>query len=185
MEIQTLFNLPAHPLIVHAVVVLVPLVAIGAIAVVIWPAVRSRIGWLVVVGAVLNVVLTPLATGSGEALKDRVGETAVLEEHVELGELLLPWVAALAVLILVDMLLSRRRKRVGEPVDSGTPDRHRWLGGGLLGRPVALLLAALVLGSATGSAVMITLIGHNGAKATWSDTGTQSGREGSGAESSE
>jgi hypothetical protein len=45
MKITNVFGLPAHPLLVHAVVVLVPLVAIGAIAAVLWPSLRTRIGW--------------------------------------------------------------------------------------------------------------------------------------------
>lgn len=45
MEISNLLGLPAHPLIVHAVVVLVPLVAIGAVGIVLWRGRRERIGW--------------------------------------------------------------------------------------------------------------------------------------------
>ena len=70
MELDTLFGLPAHPLIVHAVVVLVPLAAIGGIAIALSAWVRAHIGWLVVAFAVAGVVLVPLATGSGEALEE-------------------------------------------------------------------------------------------------------------------
>ncbi len=62
MEISNLFGLPAHPLIVHAVVVLVPLVALGAVGVVLWRGLRDRVGWLVVAGAATTAVLVPLAT---------------------------------------------------------------------------------------------------------------------------
>jgi hypothetical protein len=81
------FGLPAHPLLVHAVVVLVPLVAIGAVAAVLWPSLRARIGWLLAAGAVLNLVLTPLTVVSGEALEERVRENAALESHAEQGQL--------------------------------------------------------------------------------------------------
>ncbi len=39
-----LFGLPAHPLLVHAAVVLVPLAAIGVVLIAFWPAARARLG---------------------------------------------------------------------------------------------------------------------------------------------
>ena len=48
MELETLFGLPAHPLIVHAAVVLVPLAAIGTIVIAVSAKARLHIGWIVV-----------------------------------------------------------------------------------------------------------------------------------------
>ena len=45
MEIETLFGLPAHPLIVHVPIVLVPLSAVGAVLMC-WPFLRAKIGWV-------------------------------------------------------------------------------------------------------------------------------------------
>ena len=42
MEIEELFGLPAHPLVVHAVVVLLPLAAITAIACAVMPRARRH-----------------------------------------------------------------------------------------------------------------------------------------------
>ena len=113
MELDNIFGVPAHPLIVHAVVVLVPLAALGALACVFSPWVRRRYGWLVAAFAVLDIVLVPLATGSGESLEERVPETALVEKHTEMGEQLLPWVIGLAVGMVALMLLARALSRVG------------------------------------------------------------------------
>ena len=44
--LDSLFGLPAHPLLVHGAVVLVPLAALGTIVIAFWPAARERIGWI-------------------------------------------------------------------------------------------------------------------------------------------
>src|SRR4051794_17428461 len=126
MGLDNVFGVPAHPLIVHAVVVLVPLAALGAIAVVVSPWVRSHVAWLVAAVAAGNVLLVPLATGSGEFLEERVRETALVEAHAEMGEQLMPWVIALAVgmvaFLVLTRLSSRRSTQTSTPVLAS-----RWL----------------------------------------------------------
>ncbi len=43
-EIETQNGLPAHPLLVHVPIVLVPLSAVGAVLM-LWPFLRAKIGW--------------------------------------------------------------------------------------------------------------------------------------------
>lgn len=165
MEISSLFGLPAHPLIVHAVVVLVPLAAVGAIAVVLSTWVRGHIGWLVAACAVASALLVPLATGSGESLEEGVPQSALLEKHTQMGEQLLPWVLILTVGIVVAMalghLLSRRSSVTAQPMWA-----QRW---------VAIAIAVVTIVGAAGTLVQVARIGHSGAKATWSDVGSASG----------
>jgi uncharacterized membrane protein len=159
MEIDNFFGIPAHPLIVHAVVVLVPLAALGAIAVVLSPWVRSHIGWLVAATAALNVLLVPLATGSGESLEERIDETALVETHAEMGEQLLPWIIALALVVGTFMVLARLTSRRS----SDTPP-PMWAS-----HTATLVVAAITVIAATGALVQVARIGHSGAKASWSD----------------
>jgi hypothetical protein len=159
MEISSIFGIPAHPLIVHAVVVLVPLTALGAIAVVISPWVRSHIGWLVAAMAALNVLLVPLAAGSGESLEERIDETALVETHAEMGEQLLPWIIALALVVAAFMVLARLASR--RPADTAPP---AWAG-----HTASIVLAAITVVAASGALVQVARIGHSGAKASWSD----------------
>lgn len=159
VELSSIFGLPAHPLIVHAVVVLVPLVALGALAIAASPRLRARYGTLVAVGAVLDVVLVPLATSSGEQLQESVKETALVQQHTEMGEQLLPLVLAMAVAVVFLVVRPHLIARRGE--GTATP---RW---GAQWVATAMVVVALL--GAVGSLVQVARIGHSGAKAAWSN----------------
>ncbi len=82
----TLFGLPAHALLVHAIVVLAPLVAALQILCALWPAARRRLVWLNLALAVGVMVLTPLTTSAGQWLYDQLPQPApILETHVARG----------------------------------------------------------------------------------------------------
>lgn len=164
MEIEELFGLPAHPLVVHAAVVLVPLTAIGALAC-LHPGVRRRLGVVVAVFALISMFAVWLAEGTGEALEEQVDETELVEEHAELAEGLLPWVALMAVstigLVGVD---EWQRRRV--PVDADAPVAEpSWM------KPVGIGLAVVIAITSIGSFATVVEVGHSGAKATWSEEG--------------
>jgi uncharacterized membrane protein len=159
-------GLPLHPLVVHAVVVLVPLAVLTGIAVAVWPAGRQRYGWPVVAVAVLATVAIPVATESGEQLRDRLPNSSLIHTHAELGDQLLAFVApmtvALAALVLLDRYRSRTRRADG-PGTAAAP-QARWA------RPAAIVLAVLTIGFAAVSAVQVVRIGDSGARAVWHDT---------------
>ena len=161
---DTIVGIPAHPLIVHAVVVLVPLTALGAVLVTLSPWVRAHVGWLVAGGAVLDVVLVPLATGSGESLEERVSETALVEQHTEMGGQLTPWVIGLAVGIVGVMVLARlvARRSPGSSPALAAP----W---------VTWVVAAVTIVAASGAMVQVVRIGHSGAEASWSNASSGGG----------
>ncbi len=78
------FNgLPLHPLVVHAVVVLLPLASLGTVAIVVRARWRAVYGPLVVGAALVATALIPVATSSGESLEHQVGNPG---EHAELGD---------------------------------------------------------------------------------------------------
>ena len=64
----TITGIPAHALLVHAIVVLAPLTALLEILCAFWPAARRRLVWLVLALAAVTLVLTPLTTEAGEWL---------------------------------------------------------------------------------------------------------------------
>ena len=98
MEIDTLFGLPAHPLVVHAAVILLPLAAVGLLLVAAIPRARRLSAPIVLGTALAATVAVGLAQQSGEALEDRVTETELVEEHAEQGESVLPWAIAVTVI---------------------------------------------------------------------------------------
>src|SRR3954462_15316089 len=81
-----LFGLPTHILVVHAVVVFVPLAALGVVVIAVWPRARRRYGWLVLAVTVVATVSVPIATNAGEALEHALPRTAALETHTRLGD---------------------------------------------------------------------------------------------------
>jgi len=146
---DTINGLPVHPLVVHAVVVLLPLAIIGTIAIVVKPAWRVSYGPLVVAVSAAAVVLCPVATSSGEALQSHVGNPG---EHAELGDQLV-WFA-LPVLIFSAVLVYLARR---------SPDRRpgpTWL-------PTAVAVVAVVASLAC--AVQVYRVGDSGARAAWGE----------------
>jgi hypothetical protein len=149
--LDTILGLPLHPLIVHATVVLVPtatfLVALAAV----YPRFRAWAGPVPALAALVSCALVPLSTGSGESLQHRVGETRLVEEHAELAGTLIWFVIPLAAVAVAAYWL-HRRSTGGQP--------------GGKGLVAAVAVAAVALSGAT--LVDVALIGHSGAKASWS-----------------
>lgn len=147
---ESLGGVPIHPLVVHGVVVLVPLAALGLIVIALVPRWRHRFGSLVVAAAAVATALVPVATQSGETLEDLVPETPEVERHSELGEVMLYFAVPLLVMSLLLWWFGRRTER-----GAGVP---RWLG-------VLVPLVALVV--ALAAIVQVVLVGHSGAEAVW------------------
>jgi hypothetical protein len=171
----TIGGLPAHILLVHAVVGLVPASALVLVLVAVWPAARRRFAWAAAALAVVTLVMVPVTTDAGEWLERRVERTALVRAHTELGDTLLPWVIGLAVIaiaILARTLVATRRgasvAAAGGPgtarVETGT---SRATSAGPGGRVVSLVLAVLAVVVAVGSVVTVYRIGDTGARAVW------------------
>ncbi len=116
---ETVNGLPLHPLVVHAVVVLLPLAILGAIGISVWPAMRRHLGLLVLAGSVVGLLFVPIATSSGEQFRDRLGAQQLVRQHQHYAEDLLPWTAILVVLLGLIMAVDLAR-RLG-PLVSAAP----------------------------------------------------------------
>jgi hypothetical protein len=99
---DTFRGLPVHVLVVHAVVVLTPLMAVVTMLVAWLPRWRAKVAWLVVVGNAGVVVLVKVAQLSGNDLLARIGSSPLIEHHLKLGDQML-WfaLAMLAASVLV------------------------------------------------------------------------------------
>lgn len=153
MEIETLFGLPAHPLVVHAVVVLLPLAAIATLVAAAVPRLRRHYAPLALGLALAATISVGLAQGSGESLEERVDETELVEEHTEQGETVLPWAIALTI--------------VAGAVTAADPLQRRYPDRPVRQLTAVLVVAALVTGA--GAVYAVGKVGHSGAKATWDD----------------
>ncbi|HUV48344.1 MAG TPA: DUF2231 domain-containing protein [Actinomycetes bacterium] len=147
---ETLGGIPLHPLVVHAVVVLLPLAAIGVIAIALVPKWRTRFGVLVVAAAAVTLGFVPIATSTGEQLQETTPASSQLDDHVEFGEGVIFWAVPLLVLSIA-LWWFGRRAQAGSPVP-------RWLN-------MLVTIAAVVV--SLGATVLIVLVGHSGAGAVW------------------
>jgi hypothetical protein len=148
--LTTIFGLPAHALLVHAIVVLAPLTAGLEILCAIWLAARRRLVWLNVALAAAVVVLTPLTTSAGEWLYDQQPEhSAILQTHEERGGWAIYIVIALLVVAIVQAIQHR--------MESGSEPKRMFAA-------IAAVLA-VVVGAA--SVVGVVLIGDTGAQSVW------------------
>jgi uncharacterized membrane protein len=154
--LDTINGLPVHPLVVHAVVVLLPLAALGVIAIAVRPSWRARFGGLVAATAGLAVITIPLATASGDQLEARVGNPG---RHAGLGDTLI-WFA-LPLLAVAVALIWRNRRSAGN-----NPASPRG------GRPaVRMAVSALAIVIAAANLVQVYRVGDSGARAAWSNVG--------------
>ena len=171
MEINNLFGLPAHPLLVHAPIVLVPLCFIAAIFMAIKPEWRRRYGIPTAVLAAVAAVSVQLAIGSGEELEHRVRESNLVEQHSQIAETARPFVFlfALGLIGIAVWDFLQRRKAAAATTDGAEIDTAAAEKSAKASKlvSVAMVVTVLLGGVAT---YEIVQTGHSGAKATWHDT---------------
>ena len=86
---DTITGLPVHPLVIHAVVVGIPVMAILTILVAVRKNLREKYSWWVAGANFLLFLVTLVAKESGEALQEAKGGQLAIE-HGQLGSVL-PW----------------------------------------------------------------------------------------------
>jgi hypothetical protein len=154
-QMTTISGLPAHALLVHAIVVLAPLTALLEILCAVWPAARRRLVWLVLAFAAVNLVLTPLTTDAGEWLLDqRSRVSAVLQTHADRGEWMIYFSAALFVVAIALAVLHWLE---------GRSDRRRTV--------ATVIVAIVALAVGVSSIVGVYRIGDAGAQSVWGGGG--------------
>lgn len=145
-------GLPAHPVIVHGIVVLVPLVSLFVIVALFIPSLLAKSHLWVVGGYGLLAAGAIAAKKSGEQLAEIVG---MPEQHEQFGTILVPIVIALFVTFTLLSLFA-----VVAPQ-----------------RALAILLA-IVVGVLGGASIPLTIIvGHSGAESVWGEVLPASGDE--------
>src|SRR5438132_8325236 len=116
---STFHGLPAHVLLVHFIVVLVPLAAILAVLCAVWRTARQKLIWLVVVLSAITVVMTPITTSAGGWLVHKIGGSPAIHTHAQLGDTMIYFAVALLVaslLLLVVHLRESRQRPLGRPL---------------------------------------------------------------------
>ncbi|MFD1504244.1 hypothetical protein FE374_04150 [Georgenia yuyongxinii] len=191
-------GLPVHALVVHAVVVLLPLVVAGTIAVALIPRWRRPYAPVVALLATAATAIIPVATQSGLALMRRVGPPA--GAHQTLGQQLiwfaLPLTVLLWALVIADVRSRRVTDRVGQrqPVGAQVPAASNGGGSRLTTAQAATsvhnggshtpaagparvtnVIAVLALIAALATGFQVFRVGDSGARSVWGDVGTGGG----------
>jgi hypothetical protein len=140
--VSDLIGLPLHPLVVHAVVVLVPLVAMGmAVAVlsVVW---AERLRVVLAVLAATAAATAFVARSTGQSLLAQVPGSPEVARHADIADAL-PWVILGAAALVVAWAWSESQGRPSRPLG---------------------VVAAL---GALAATVWTVLAGHSGAESVW------------------
>jgi hypothetical protein len=161
VELETLFGLPAHPLVVHVPVVVIPLASVALVVAALLPRWRLAVGIPAAVAAVVSAIAVQLAAGTGEALEEALDEDPLIERHAGMADGLevAAWTLAVAAVAFVAWAAWQRRTASG-----GSDQRD------LARRWVAPVLAGLLVVSSTVATIEVVRVGHSGARAAWEDT---------------
>lgn len=157
---MTVGGLPLHPLIVHAVVVLLPLAALGTVLIAARPSWRRPYGPPVLALAIVGAVSVPIATASGTDLAMRLGnDSPLLETHMSRASLVLPTAIVFVVLLAAAVVLERWPLRSSGSHSDATAARI----------DPRIVLAATVLAAVAGIvlAVFVVRTGDAGATMVW------------------
>ncbi len=149
VHVDRAFGLPAHPLLIHVPVVLIPVLSLASIAVAVRPVWRERFGLAWALLALVALGGTVLAAGAGSELLGRFGGAKPgtdLAEHAELADTLKLVMFVFAAVVVAVVAAGRR----------------------LRGRAPSLLAGAALVVLALVAAYYVVRVGDLGARATWS-----------------
>ncbi|SDP22514.1 DUF2231 domain-containing protein [Lentzea jiangxiensis] len=162
----TIDGIPLHPLLVHAVVVLLPLTALCAVAIALVPAWRRRYSWVVLGVTLAGVASVPAATRTGEDLQAGLArngvQNPVIQAHADLGDMLLPLALGFGVAVIALLVAGRLADRERQ---AEAPATKTW-------RVISVVVSVLVVVLAVGTTVQTVRAGHSGSEAVWSGVGS-------------
>jgi TRAP-type uncharacterized transport system fused permease subunit len=170
-------GLPLHPLVVHAVVVLVPLLALVAVLFLV-PRFRRSMRWPMVLLALVALGSTFVARESGKDLKDNIVPPGTqpselldaIDEHQDLADQLWYLVIAFVIVVLIAAYVLRPDDEFG-PFPGRRGDSENEEGAATLDSVIRAVVATLVIVGAVAVVVQTVRAGEQGTRAVWNPTG--------------
>jgi hypothetical protein len=146
---DTINGLPAHPLLVHIVVIILPLTGAAAILGSVWPRAQRKFTFLTPLGALVGLIAVPITISAGQSLASTLREIPpVLVQHITHASRVLPLTIALFLLTTAQWAYLR----------FGQEPRKRWL---------TVVLAVLVVTVSAATIAQVVLTGDAGSRAAW------------------
>ncbi len=170
-----ILGLPAHPLVIHAAVVFIPLLAMVSVGYAVLPGWRARLGWAVVLFAIAAPISAIVSRITGEALvQDLFGgeyPEGVLGERVaEHAGLSTPLTGSTVALGVVSLLLVYFAKRAGSAAPQstgGAAHRATAVRTSAGNTTVTMVLSVVTIVLALAALYFVIRTGHSGATAVW------------------
>ncbi len=141
-------GLPVHILVIHVVVVLIPLSAIGAVFIAVRPKALRLFGVVTIMGAAVGTIGAFIAKESGEQLSSRIGYP---QPHTDYGNIFPIYALIYLLIVTVFWFLAR-----GIPLNRNRPLWLKVFGGVVVIASIAITYFTI-------------LTGHSGSEATWQD----------------
>ncbi len=156
---NTILGIPAHPLLIHAAVIFIPLLIVGAIVYAAWPPFHSRITWAVLALAIIAPFSALFAKLSGQDLRNHLTANHLVSppvmvkiiQHNAYGNDTFWWTLALGIVTLALLAYYIRVKKT----EAGIPPAAR----------IGATVVTVVLGAVVGYYVFKT--GDTGAHIVW------------------
>lgn len=175
-------GLPLHPLVVHAVVVLVPLTALIAVLFLV-PRFRRSLRWPMVALALISLASTFVARQSGLNLKKVLVPPQAagsppnplldpIDRHQHLANQLWYLVIVFVIVVLIAAYVLRPDDELG-PFPGRLGDHDDEEGATTLDTVIRAIVAALVVVGAVAVVVQTVRTGEQGSRAVWNPTGDQ------------
>ena len=163
-------GLPAHPLMIHAAVVLVPLLALGGIAYAVAPMIRRHIRWPVGLLALAGPGAVVAAKLSGDQFKKNPNMSAPQQQakisgHENFGNTTMWWTLGLGVAVLVLVLLVRAT--TASPTRRGPDDTLVTPRSGSTPLVLQIILGVVTVGLAGITMYYVFKTGDSGAHMVW------------------
>ncbi len=151
---ESINGLPAHPLFVHAPVVLLPLTTLAMLILAVRPQLRRRSGLALAAATVVVLVLTQLAISSGLAFDEALEGAINVDDHEALANMTRNFLIVFVLAAIGFAVLDRK-------TDEGSPT---WF------KPASTSLVGLAAISSVLATIWMVRTGDEGAKLVWGTT---------------
>lgn len=156
MNFDTIDKLPLHPLVVHAPIVIIPIVTIAIIITSFKPEWHKRFSIPVVSLTAIAFVASYLANESGEYLEERVKETALVHEHIEMAESFLTISFLLTAIVALWAAYPYLVNKITFLKNSE--------------KTIRIIICVATIAFSVFASYQVYQVGHSGARSVWNDT---------------
>lgn len=182
-------GLPAHVLLIHVIIILIPLGALFTVLSAVWPAARQKLGFMSPLTCLIALVFVPVTTHAGEWLKTKLeqsGANPAIDKHAHLGRGFLPYALALFVVSAAVWWLGRKYAMslrpviasAGKPIEASSggagktatatqPRTETRIESATLPQWATILLAVVSVAVSAVAVWQLYRVGDSGAHASW------------------